>query len=198
VAVVLDHYSRRCMGVAVFRNAPTSEAVCAFLGRAIHSAGRAPRYIVCDKGPQFWCPGFKHWCKRHKIKPPRFGAVGKHGSIAVVERFILTMKTLCTRVILVPVRREKMREELKRFARWYNGHRAHMTLKGGTPDEAYHRRHPTCRYPRLEPRPHWPRRSLCARPRVPIRGWPGQRLELQVEFHAGRKHLPIVTLRRAA
>jgi transposase InsO family protein len=96
VAIVLDHYSRRCMGVAVFPTAPTSEAVCAFLGRAIHSAGRAPRYIVCDKGPQFWCPGFKRWCKRHKIKPPRYGAVGKHGSIAVIERFILTMKTLCT------------------------------------------------------------------------------------------------------
>jgi hypothetical protein len=33
---------------------------------------------------------------------------------------------------------------------------------------------------------------------VPIRGWSGQRLELNVEFHTGRKHLPIVTLRRAA
>jgi transposase InsO family protein len=197
VAVAIDHYSRRCMGIAVFRTAATSEAVCAFLRRAIHSAGRAPRYIVCDKGPQFWCPGFKRWCKRHKIKPPRFGAVGQHGSIAVIE-FILTMKTLCTRVMLVPLRREKIREELSRFAGWYNGHRPHMTLKGSTPDEVYHRQHPTCRYPRLEPRGHWPRASPCAQPRVPIRGWPGQRLELNVEFHAGRKHLPIVTLRRAA
>jgi hypothetical protein len=33
---------------------------------------------------------------------------------------------------------------------------------------------------------------------VPIRGWPGQRLELHVEFQAGRQHLPVVTLRRAA
>jgi transposase InsO family protein len=198
VAVVLDHDSRRCMGVAVFRNAPTSEAVRAFLGRAIHNAGRAPRYIVCDKGPQFWCPGFKRWCKRHKIKPPRFGAVGQHGSIAVVERFILTMKTLCTRIILVPLRREKIREELNRFASWYNEQRPHMTLKGSTPDEVYRRRHPTCRYPRYEPRPMWPRLSACARPGVPIRGWPGQRLQLTVDHLAGRQHLPVVTLRRAA
>jgi transposase InsO family protein len=198
VAVVLDHYSRRCMGVAVFRTAPTSKAVCEFLGRAIHSAGRAPRYIVCDKGPQFWCPGFKRWCKRRKIKPPRFGAVGKHGSIAVVERFILTMKTLCTRVILVPLRRETMRSELELFRRWYNESRPHMTLKGATPDEIYHGRHPTCRYPRLEPRAHWPRRSSCARPGVPIRGWPGQRLGLHVEFTSGRKQLPTVSLRSAA
>jgi transposase InsO family protein len=157
VAVVLDHYSRRCMGVGVFGTAPTSEAVCAFLGRAIHNAGRAPRYIVCDKGPQFWSPGFKRWCKRHKIKPPRFGAIGQHGSIAVVERFILTLKTLCTRLILVPLRHGKMRDEVAFVRRWYNESRPHMTLNGSTPDEVYHRRHPSCRYPRLEPRGRWPR-----------------------------------------
>jgi hypothetical protein len=73
-----------------------------------------------------------------------------------------------------------------------------MTLNGATPDEVYHRRHPTCRYPRFEPRPRWPRGSPCANPHVPIRGRPGQRLELQVEFQARQRHLPIVTLRRAA
>ena len=83
-------------------------------------------------------------------------------------------------------------------ASWYNGHRPHMTLKGSTPDEVYQGRHPTCRYPRFEPRPNWPARSPCARPGVPIRGRPGQRFELNVEFEAVRKHLPNVTLRRAA
>ncbi len=197
LAVVLDHYSRRCMGPAVFAKQPTSEQSRSMLGKTIHSAGRAPKYLICDKGSQFWCSGFKDWCRRHDIKP-RYGAVGQHGSLAVIERFILTMKTLCTRLILVPVRREKVREELQRFATWYNGHRPHMTLKGSTPDEVYHRRHPACRYPRPEPRARWPRRSRCARPGVPIRGWPGQRLELHVQFPAGRKHLPVVTLRRAA
>jgi transposase InsO family protein len=197
VAVVLDHYSRRMMGFAVFAQQPSSVQVRSLLGRTIRSAGRAPKYLICDKGRQFWCLGFKDWCKRRKIKP-RFGAIGQHGSIAVIERFILTMKTLCTRVILVPVRREKMRAELKRFASWYNGHRPHMTLDGATPDEVYQGRHPACRYPRFEPRPNWPARSPCARPGVPIRGRPGQRFELIVEFEAVRKHLPNVTLRRAA
>ena len=132
-------------------------------GVAIQSAGRAAKYLTCDKGSQFWCPGFKRWCKRRKIKP-RFGAVGKHGSIAVVERFILTMKTHCTWVVLVPLRRDKMREELGRFVGWYNESRPHTTLKGATPDEVYHGRHPTCRYPRFEPRTHWPRGSPCAKP----------------------------------
>jgi len=73
-----------------------------------------------------------------------------------------------------------------------------MTLNGSTPDEVYRGRHPTCRYPRLEPRARWPRGARCAKPGVPICGWPGQRVELKVEFRAGRKHLPIVTLRHAA
>ncbi len=194
VAIVLDHYSRRCMGVTVFAKQPTSEQVRAFLGRAIHDANQTPKHLICDKGTQFWCRGFKGWCKRRGIKP-RFGAVGQHGSIAVVERFILTMKTLCTRVILVPTRREKMRGELKHFQVWYNELRPHMTLAGRTPDEVYQRRHSCCRHPRLEPRLRWPRGSPGARPGVPIRGKPGDQFTLNVEYHAGRKHLP---LQRAA
>jgi transposase InsO family protein len=185
------------MGFAVFAQQPTSVQVRSLLGRTIRSAGRAPKYLICDKGRQFWCLGFKDWCKRRKIKP-RFGAIGQHGSIAVMERFILTMKTLCTRVIPVPMQRDTMRKELELFRVWYNSLRPHMTRNGSTPDEVYHRRHPACRYPRFESRRHWPVGSPCARPGVPIRGWPGKRLELHVEFQAGRKHLPVVTLRRAA
>lgn len=42
VAVVLDHHSRRVMGVAVFKAVPTSKAIRAFLGRTIHEAGAGP------------------------------------------------------------------------------------------------------------------------------------------------------------
>jgi len=109
VAVVVDHFSRRVMGVASFKSQPTSETVRAFLGRAIAKAKKAPRYIICDRGGQFDCSGFRAWCKRQGIKPPRYGAIGKHGSIAVVERFILTLKTLLACLLLVPYRREKLR-----------------------------------------------------------------------------------------
>ncbi len=91
VAVAVDHFSRRVMGITVFRQQPTSEAVRAFLGRAIHEARAGPKYIVSDKGVQFWSEGFKRWCRRKGIRP-RFGAVGRRGSIAVVERLILTLK----------------------------------------------------------------------------------------------------------
>jgi hypothetical protein len=51
---------------------------------------------------------------------------------------------------------------------------------------------------RFEPRLRWPRGSPCARPHALVRGKPGAKLTLEVSFHAGRKHLPIVTLHRAA
>jgi len=31
-----------------------------------------------------------------------------------------------------------------------------------------------------------------------VKGQPGVRIELVVEYHAGKKHLPVVKLRRAA
>ena len=63
VAVVIDHFSRRAMGFAVFKKVPDSREVRSFLGRAMHQAKAMPKYLICDKGKQFWCKGFKDWCK---------------------------------------------------------------------------------------------------------------------------------------
>jgi len=52
--------------------------------------------------------------------------------------------------------------------------------------------------PRFEPRERWPRRSRCAGHQVLVRGRPGAVLELSVTCHGGRKHLPVITLRRVA
>jgi hypothetical protein len=41
-AVVIDHHSRRALGVALFRKQPTSEQVRHFLGRIIAVLGAAP------------------------------------------------------------------------------------------------------------------------------------------------------------
>ncbi len=132
------------------------------------------------------------------IKPPRYGAIGKHGSIAVVERFILTMKCLLAGLLPVPYRRESFRRELDAIAEWYNSSRPHTWLGGRTPDEAYGGKTPANRRPRFEPRARWPRGSPSARPQTLIKGQPGVRLELKVSFHKGRKHLPLVALTRAA
>ena len=92
LAVAVDHHSRRALGFALFRSAPTSIQLRRFLGRTIPGAGTAPRHLISDKGRQFFpSKGYRRWCGQHDIRP-RFGAIGQHGSIAVVERFIRTLK----------------------------------------------------------------------------------------------------------
>ena len=163
LGVIMDHYSRRIMGITLFFREPTSQAMRAFLGRTIHATGVAPRHLVTDQGPQFTCKNFEPWCQRKGIRP-RFGAIGEHGSIAVIERLILTLKQGIAWLTLVPLRREAFLREIRYLAAWYNSHRPHMTLGGRTPDEVYHRLRPMNRQPRFEPRTHWPRSSPCAKP----------------------------------
>jgi putative transposase len=198
LAVVLDHHCRRVMGYAVFKQAPSAVAVRSFLGRAIHGAGTAPKYLISDKGSLFWpTAGYRCWCRRRGIRP-RFGAVGQRGSIAVIERFFKTLKYELLDGLHIPLRAATLRWELSLRIGWYNEHRPHRSLRGRTPNEVYFSRLPAHRRPRLEPRPHWPRGSPCARPQVLVAGQPGGRFALDVEVHGGYRHLPIVRLRRVA
>ena len=137
---------------------------------------RVPDCIITDKGGQFIGAGFKAWCKRKRVDH-RFGALGEVGSIAVVERFILTLKNECTRRIFVPLNRRWFRNELLFFTDWYNVHRPHSTLKAMTPDEVYSGQ-PT------ELQAHKIQRNRA--------------VHLHVDFLHGRKHLPVVSLKRAA
>jgi hypothetical protein len=136
--------------------------------------------------------------KRKGIRPPRYGAAGQHGSIAVVERLILTIKNECTRKIVVPMRSANFRRELHWFTLWYNEHRPHMTLAGATPDEVYFRIRPANRQPRIEPGKTWSRRWPCAKPRTLVAGHVGDRFRLEIHQLGRRRHLPIVSLQRAA
>ncbi|MBI4028025.1 MAG: transposase [Verrucomicrobia bacterium] len=153
VVVVLDHFSRGVLKLAVFRQQPDSAQIRVLLSALIRKRGKTPRHLVCDKGVQFWCDAFKGWCKRREIRP-RFGAIGRYGSIAVTERFIQTMKKECTRVIQVALRDQDMRRQLEQYAQWFNEHRPHQGLAGQTPLEKSDPS-PIQRL-RLEPRPRWP------------------------------------------
>jgi putative transposase len=198
LAIVLDHYSRRVIGFAVFFSQPTSEKVRQFLGQVVAKVGAAPKYLVSDHGPQFCADGFKDWCKRRGIRQ-RLGAISKAGSIAVLERTIRSLKDECCRLLaVVSLLRPSFRHELELFMTWYNGARPHTTLAGATPDERYFQRRPACRKPRFETRATWPRASPCASPQTLVKGRPGAKLQVSVDFVAGRRHLPRVTIRRAA
>ena len=109
-----------------------------------------------------------------------------------------TMKQILRQLPLIPLRGDSFRREMVAITEWYNEHRPHMTLGGKTPNEVYETRFPANRKPRIEPRPGWPRGSPCAKPWALVGGKPGQRFNTTVTFHAKRRHLPVVTLKRAA
>jgi hypothetical protein len=102
------------------------------------------------------------------------------------------------RVILVPLRTAAFHRELTCFTCCYDHSRPHSSLRGKTPHEVYHDLLPACACPRYEPRARWPRSAPCASPSAPIAGHRGAPIRLDVRYHQGRKHLPIVELRRAA
>jgi hypothetical protein len=102
------------------------------------------------------------------------------------------------RYLLVPLVRRDLEYELSLFRHWFNASRPHMGIAGRTPNEVYFRRQTANAKPRLEPRAKWPRGSPCAKPQVAVRGKRGAPVSLHVRFVEGRKHLPLVTLRRAA
>jgi len=138
------------------------------------------------------------WCRRRDVRQ-RFGAIGKYGSLVVIERCIRTIKHECTRrLVQVPYRLAAMEHELAVYFSWYNCHRPHSRLGAATPDEIYHHWRRAYRTPRFEPRPRWPRRSPCASPQALIRGQPGVTLDLAIRSHAARRHPPIITLKSAA
>ena len=186
------------MDCALYRQAPTAIAVRCFLGRALRAARTTPRYLISDKGCQFWpTAGYRLWCRRRGIRP-RFGAVGQRGSIAVIERLIRTMKHELLYGMQIPLRHASLQHQLRLRIPWYNEYRPHASLGGRTPNEVYFARSSAHRRPRLEPRVRWPRGAPCARPQVLVAGQPGDRFTLEVQFHGGQRALPIVNLRRAA
>jgi putative transposase len=198
VAAIIDHFSRRVIGFAVFESVPTAKQVCDVLERARKRAGRAPAHLISDRGVHFRAQ-YEAWCARHHVRP-RFGAVGQHGSIAVIERFWLTLKTELLGRMLVPLRLDTMRDVMRRYVDWYNAERPHRSLGGATPLEVCEGVRPANERARLEPRARYPATSPCAAPTTKVRGRCGAKLRLVVGgFDGGDvKITPHVEIRRAA
>jgi transposase InsO family protein len=63
----------------------------------------------------------------------RFGAVGRHGSIAVTERAILTLKQEWLRRVPVIRGLDHLGQLLDDFSEYYNQWRGHSTIGGAAP-----------------------------------------------------------------
>jgi transposase InsO family protein len=169
--------------------------VCIVLDEAARRAGRAPKYTVSDQGSEFG-EDYLDWCDDHEVRA-RFGAVGRHGSIAVEERFIRTLKDEGLAHEMVPLRHSVFCSSLARFESWYNEVRPHSSIGDATPDERFHRRRPANRRQRFEPRPGYQAKGACAEPRVLARAKIGARLDLVATPFRGARHLAQVEIRRA-
>jgi transposase InsO family protein len=169
VACVVDHYSRRVMGFAVFKKEPKSVDVRTFLGRIVKCYG-APKYIISDKGRQFDCSRYRSWCDRKGIDP-RYAAAESIRATAVIERFFLSLKTEWLRRILVPLDRDAMQLEVSLYLEWFARRRPHQGLDGRVPQEVYDGV------------------PVVAREKPEAKKIP--RSELIVRFHEGRRQLPM-------
>lgn len=122
IAVVVDQFSRRAVGFAVFAKQPTSSEMQRFLGRTVRKAQVVTTVLVTDRGRQFVAKSLRKWCQQWSIEL-RHGAVRKQGSLAVVERFIRTLKDEETRRGMVAMNQRGFRSQLGAFVDWYNEHR---------------------------------------------------------------------------
>jgi transposase InsO family protein len=189
VALVVDHFSRAVIAFGVFGKEPSGKDICALLDRGRRKAKRTPRHIVTDHGSQFQ-QEYLGWCEEHGAKP-RFGAIGKHGSIAVIERFIRSLKYEHLFRVLIPCSRSLFESQIAFYAAWYNEARAHQTLGGLTPSEKLDGKSRSKR--RLEPRP-----------RIPIPRSQKKNvvrcddIELVIHDVGGCRHLPVIELRVSA
>jgi len=135
VALVQDAYSRKALRARVFGDQePAAGHLTQLLDDSVASHG-APRHVITDQGPQFQSE-FQARVEQHGAKQRR-GAVGRHGSIAVIERLILTLK-LALRVFVRPqIRLADVQAKLDLVLHWYNHLRPHQTLTCATPVQRY-------------------------------------------------------------
>lgn len=181
LAVLLDVRSRLPLAAQVFLAEPRAD----LLGRMVVQSARlhgAPKHFVSDQGPQFTDAGFRAALARLGIRQ-RHGAIGRVGSIAVIERFWRTLKSLGAFRVFPPLTRSDLESRLRRVLLYYSVFRPHQGLAGGSPAEVYLGRDAVPRFAGSPPR-----------------GRPGERrgeCPFAIAYLDREERLPILT-RRAA
>ena len=171
IGAVIDAFSLRVLAVGAIRDGPSSAFAVRLLRDAIRRGG-TPRWLVTDKDSVLRGGLVQRLLTRHGILR-RYGAVGRKGSIALIERTWRTLKSEYVRHLLLYRSIRALETRLRRWARWRNGHRPHQGLGQRTLDGIYRGRPPK-------------------RVRDTTAG------TLSVRFLGGDRRLPILRLRRAA
>jgi putative transposase len=135
LATVIDAFSRMPLAAKVFLAEPGANAMAALVQQAIRCNG-TPRHFISDQGSQFTAAAFRSFLKARGIRQ-RFGAIGRTGSIAIVERFWRTLKDTLSLRSLRPMTKMELERRLKTGLLHYAYLRPHQSLTGATPAEVY-------------------------------------------------------------
>lgn len=125
LAVVLDVFSRVPLAAQVFVFEPSGRDVARLFATAARRFG-SPRHAVSDQGPQFRSRAFLRTLRRHGVRH-RYGAIGRSGSIALIERLFRTLKTLGRFHVAPPLLRGDLERRLALvlgYYIWLRPHRA--------------------------------------------------------------------------
>ncbi len=134
VLVVIDHFSRAVMAVAPLEGPNAGWAVDVLEGAFLRHG--PPKHLISDQEGIFTGQAFVKLLRDWNIKH-RFGAVGRHGSIAVTERLIWTLKREWLGRVPLIRGLDHLGELLADFEVYYNQHRCHQRLGGATPAMIY-------------------------------------------------------------
>jgi transposase InsO family protein len=137
LVAVLDVFSRVPPVWKVFLREPSALRIRRLLSLGIRRYG-LPRHLVSDQGPQFTERRLREWLQRKGIRQ-RFGAVGKTGSIALIERFWRSVKQLLAVPFYQPLLPGELSSRLNRVLTYYTEIRPHQGLAGATPAEVFAR-----------------------------------------------------------
>jgi putative transposase len=171
VGAVIDAYSRKVLAIGFIRGEPNAPFATRLLRQALAGCG-TPTWLVSDKDRALRNRLVNALLHRHGIRR-RYGAVGRKGSIAIIERMWRSMKQEYVRHLFIYRPTVAIERSLNRWRRWHNAERPHQGLRQQTPDEVYRGRPPRGT------------RDLTA----------GM---LSVRFLHGDRRLPVLRLHRAA
>jgi putative transposase len=135
LAIVFDVFSRMPLGWKLFRREPSASEITRLIEGAASRQGH-PRHFVSDQGSQFTAAEFRQTLARLGIRQ-RFGAIGRTGSIALIERLWRTLKAISSVKILKPLVERDLERRIATALAFYAIHRPHQALDGATPAEVY-------------------------------------------------------------
>jgi transposase InsO family protein len=135
LVVLLDVFARLPLAAKLFWKEPSARQMSRLFQRTALRFG-PPRHFVSDKGRQFTAKRFRKTLLRLGTRQ-RFGAIGRHGSIAIIERLWRTLKDALRLRSFKPLTKRDLQRRLDQGLHYYTCLRPHQGLRGATPAEIY-------------------------------------------------------------